>query len=207
MEMITLLLGELATNCYLLDCGNNAVIAIDIGDAPQKVLEVLKSKNLDLKAILLTHGHYDHVAGVETVRQATGADVYIHEQDALMLESGKANLAYQLTDKPYQPVQEYQILKDNVILKIGNRQIKVMHTPGHTSGSVCYLIKNQMFCGDTIFKGSIGRTDLGGNVSEMKESLKKIASLQQDYELYPGHFFHSTLAFEKQNNPYLRDFV
>lgn len=207
MEMITLLLGELATNCYLLDCGNQEVIAIDIGNAPKKVLDILNTQKLSLKAILLTHGHYDHVAGVETVRQATGAEVYIHENDALMLESGEANLAYQLTDKAYQPVQEYQVLKDNDILHFGNRQIKVMHTPGHTSGGVCYLTENQMFCGDTIFKGSIGRTDLGGNVSEMRESLKKIASLQQDYELYPGHFFHSTLAFEKQNNPYLRDFV
>ena len=207
MEMITLVLGELGANCYLLDCGNNEVIAIDIGGTPQKVLNILKTQNLNLKAILLTHGHYDHVAGVESVRQATGAEVYIHEKDAIMLESGEANLAYQLTSEVYQPVQKYQVIQDGDILKIGNLEIQVMHTAGHTAGSVCYLIGNQMFCGDTLFQGSIGRTDLGGNVADMRESLKKIASLQQDYRLYAGHFFPSTLAIEKKNNPYLREFV
>ena len=207
MEMITLVLGELGTNCYIVDCGNNQVIAIDIGGTPKKVLNILKTQNLNLKAILLTHGHYDHVAGVESVRQATGAEVYIHEKDAIMLESGKANLAYQLSSEIYQPVQKYQVAQDGDILEIGNLEIQVMHTPGHTAGSVCYIIGNQMFCGDTIFKGSIGRTDLGGNVSDMKKSLQKIARLEQDYELYPGHFYASTLAVEKKQNPYLRDFV
>ncbi|MDE5753544.1 MAG: MBL fold metallo-hydrolase [Oscillospiraceae bacterium] len=207
MEMITLVLGELGTNCYILDCGNNQVVAIDIGGTPQKVLNILKTENLNLKAILLTHGHYDHVAGVESVRQATGAEVYIHEKDAIMLESGKANLAYQLSSEIYQPVQKYQVAQAGDILEIGNLEIQVMHTPGHTSGSVCYIIGNQMFCGDTIFKGSIGRTDLGGNVSDMKKSLQKIARLAQDYELYPGHFYSSTLAIEKKQNPYLRDFI
>lgn len=207
MEMITLILGELGTNCYILDCGNNQAIAIDIGGTPQKILNILKTENLNLKAILLTHGHYDHVAGVESVRQATGAEVYIHEKDAIMLESGKANLAYQLSSEIYQPVQKYQVVQDGDILKIGNLEIQVMHTPGHTSGSVCYIIGNQIFCGDTIFKGSIGRTDLGGNVSDMKKSLQKIARLEQNYELYPGHFYSSTLAIEKKQNPYLRDFV
>ncbi|MDE7121451.1 MAG: MBL fold metallo-hydrolase, partial [Oscillospiraceae bacterium] len=149
--------------------------------------------------------HYDHVAGVEAVRQATGAEVYIHEKDAVMLESEKANLAYQLSSEIYQPVQKYQIVQDGDLLQIGCLEIQVMHTPGHTAGSVCYLIGNQMFCGDTIFKGSIGRTDLGGSVPDMKKTLRKIASLRQNYELYPGHFFSTTLAVEKLQNPYLRD--
>ncbi|MDE6087285.1 MAG: MBL fold metallo-hydrolase [Oscillospiraceae bacterium] len=205
MEMIMLVLGELGTNCYLIGCGGNSVIAIDIGNNPEKVLDTLLEKNLHLKAILLTHGHYDHVSGVEAVRAATGADVYIHELDAVMLTSASANLAEQLTTQVYQPVQVYQTIRDGDLLQIGTESVKVIHTPGHTPGSVCYLIDNRMFCGDTIFKGSIGRTDLGGNVPDMKKSLRKIAALQQNYELYPGHFFSSTLAAEKLQNPYLRD--
>lgn len=205
MEMMTLVLGELGTNCYLLGCGGNSAIAIDIGNDPDKVLAVLQEKQITLEAILLTHGHYDHVAGVETVRSATGADVYIHELDAVMLTSASANLAEQLTTQIYQPVQRYQTVRDGDLLRIGTESVRVMHTPGHTPGGVCYLIENKMFCGDTIFKGSIGRTDLGGNVPDMKRSLRKIASLQQNYELYPGHFFASTLATEKLQNPYLRD--
>lgn len=205
MEMITLVLGELGTNCYLLECGENSVIAIDIGNSSEKVLDTLHEKNLDLKAILLTHGHYDHVAGVETVRAATGADVYIHELDAVMLTSASANLAEMLTAEPYQPVQVYQTVKDGEILRFDTQSVRVMHTPGHTPGGVCYFADHRMFCGDTIFKGSIGRIDLGGNLADMKKSLRKIASLQQNYELYPGHFFPSTLAAEKLQNPYLRD--
>ncbi|MBR1556033.1 MAG: MBL fold metallo-hydrolase, partial [Oscillospiraceae bacterium] len=134
MNLIKLTLGELATNCYILEIGNGEAIAFDIGDGAKKVMQALDVYHLKLKAILLTHGHYDHVAGVEAVRKMTGADVYIHEKDAVMLESGQANLSWQLTDDIYVPVTEYHTLKDGDILEFGNRKIQVMHTPGHTSG-------------------------------------------------------------------------
>ncbi len=206
MELIHLVMGQLETNGYLLHIGGNQAIMIDIGENGETVLPVLEKKGWTLKAILLTHGHYDHVAGVETVRKATGAEVFIHEKDALMLENGKANLANQLTRNIYQPVQEYHVLKDGEILEWENRKIQVMHTPGHTSGSVCYFIEDMLFSGDTLFKGSIGRTDLGGNPQEMKLSLRKIAGLEKNYFIYPGHFQSSTLENEKKYNPYLRNF-
>lgn len=205
MELIKLTLGELWTNCYILAIGNGEAIAFDIGGEAQKVLQTLEINHLTLRAILLTHGHYDHIGGVEAVRKATGAEVYIHEKDAVMLESSQANLADELTNEAYQPVTEYQTVKDNAVLEIGDKKIQVMHTPGHTSGSVCYLMEDRMFSGDTLFKGNIGRTDLGGNVRDMRDSLRKLAALEQDYRVYPGHFGESTLNAEKQSNPYLRN--
>lgn len=207
MELKCLLLGELATCCYLLDIGDHSVCAIDIGNGAEKLLQTLETEHLKLKAILLTHGHYDHVSGVETVRKATGAEVYIHENDAVMLESEEANLARQLTDKTYIPVKAYHTVRDGDILELGNRKIQVMHTPGHTSGSVCYLTGEIMFSGDTVFKNSIGRTDLGGNREEMLMSLRKIAGLNRNYRIYSGHSDESTLEMEKKYNPYLRNLI
>ncbi|MBE6876223.1 MAG: MBL fold metallo-hydrolase [Ruminococcus sp.] len=207
MNLIKLILGELATNCYILETGNGEAIAFDIGDGAKKVIQALETYHLQLKAILLTHGHYDHVAGVEEVRRETGADVYIHEKDAVMLESGQANLSWQLTSETYQPVTEYHTLKDGDILEFGSLKIQVMHTPGHTPGGVCYLTEDMMFSGDTLFKGSVGRIDLGGNREQMMISLRKIASLEKNYQVYPGHFDASTLDAEKKSNPYLRAFT
>ncbi len=207
MKMLSLMLGELGTNTYILDLGNQEAVIIDIGNGAEKVLQVLEMYQLNLKAILLTHGHYDHVAGVEEVRQATGAEVYIHEKDAPMLENGQANLAWQITEEDYLPVKEYHTLKDGDILEFSGHQIEVVHTPGHTAGGVCYLMEDKMFSGDTLFKGSVGRIDLGGNQTEMMQSLKKIASLEKDYQVYPGHFQFSSLEKEKISNPYLRNFL
>ncbi len=205
MEPIRLILGELATNCYILDVGNGQAVALDIGSGAKKVIQALDVYHLQLKAILLTHGHYDHVAGVEAVRKITGAEVWIHEKDAVMLESGDANLSWQLTEEIYVPVTEYKTLRGGEILEFGSEKIQVMHTPGHTPGGVCYLTGDKLFSGDTLFKGSIGRTDLGGNRGEMMQSLQKIAALTENYKIYPGHFEASALEYEKQHNLYLRN--
>ncbi len=206
MKFTRLVLGELATNCYILDIGNQQAIAVDIGNGAATLIRELEKNNLQLKAILLTHGHYDHVAGVEAVRKITGAEVYIHEKDAVMLESGEANLSWQLTNEAYCPVEIYHTLQDGAVLEFNHQKIQVMHTPGHTSGGVCYLTEEIMFSGDTLFKGSIGRTDLGGNQAEMMQSLRKISALEKNYQVCPGHFDTSTLDEEKNYNPYLRNF-
>ena len=204
MEVKTLCLGELGTNCHLLGCGGNAVLAVDIGNGAQTVLSWLSDEHAELAAILLTHGHYDHVAGVEAVRRATGAPVYIHTADAPMLGSGRANLAWQITDAPYTPVASFETVEDGQELHIGERTVRVMHTPGHTPGGCCYLTEDILFSGDTLFRGSIGRTDLGGNAQDMQASLQRIAAIEGEWRVYPGHFGSSTLSWEKQHNPYLR---
>lgn len=204
MNIQTMPLGELGANCHIVDCGNAVCAAVDIGSSPARLLAFLEQNGLTLKAILLTHGHYDHIGGVEEVRLATGAEVYIHENDAVMLESGQANLAWQIADTPYEPVTAYTTVTDGAEISVGERVFSVMHTPGHTAGSVCYLTEDVMLSGDTLFCGSIGRTDLGGSVPQMRESLTKIRELETDYHIYSGHGAASTLETERRTNPYLR---
>lgn len=204
MKIKTLLLGELAANCHIIDCGNGICAAVDVGNSPDKLLDFLAEKQLTLGAILLTHGHYDHVGGVEAVRLATGAKVYIHENDAPMLESGQANLAWQITHTPYTPVTEYTTCTDGETITVGERDFTVLHTPGHTSGSVCYLTGNMLLSGDTLFRGGMGRTDLGGNPAQMRESLRKLKNLSGNYEVHTGHDFSTDLETERLTNPYLR---
>ncbi len=204
MKIHTLLLGELAANCHIIDCGDGICAAVDVGNDADKLLGYLESNHLTLKAILLTHGHYDHIGGVEEVRKATGAAVYIHENDAIMLKSARHNLAAQITPLPYTPVKEYITMKDGEEIAIGSRSFTVMHTPGHTSGSVCFLTEDVMLSGDTLFYHSIGRTDLGGSPVQMRESLKKLKALPIDYRVYTGHDRTTTLEDERNFNPYMR---
>lgn len=205
MKIHTLLLGELAANCHIIDCGEGLCAAVDIGNDAAKLLSYLESKNLKLDAILLTHGHYDHIGGVEEVRKATGAMVYIHENDARMLEDAQLNLAAHITPLPYTPVSAYSTFKDGAEITVGSRTFSVLHTPGHTSGSVCFLTEDILLSGDTLFRNSIGRTDLGGNPAQMKESLRKLKALPCNYQVYTGHDFSTTLDDERMSNPYMRN--
>lgn len=203
MKITTLHLGSLGTNCYLVPSGENRCIIIDIGDGAAKLRETLESRSLTPEAILLTHGHYDHVGGVEEIRSHYRIPVYIHKADEKCLRSGQANLAYQLTDKAFIPVKEYQTVQDGDVLHIGSLEITVIHTPGHTPGGVCYQIGDALFTGDTLFAGGIGRIDLGGNAQEMRASLERLSNLCGDYEVYPGHMGSSSLDFEREHNPYM----
>ena len=203
MKITTLHLGSLGTNCYLVPSGENRCIIIDIGDGAAKLRETLESRSLTPEAILLPHGHYDHVGGVEEIRSHYQIPVYIHTADEKCLRSGQANLAYQLTDKAFIPVKEYQTVQDGDVLHIGSLEITVIHTPGHTPGGVCYQIGDALFTGDTLFAGGIGRIDLGGNAQEMRASLERLSNLCGDYEVYPGHMGSSSLDFEREHNPYM----
>lgn len=204
MKLYTIQLGELAANCHIIDCGGGSCAAVDVGNSPEKLLQYLEAKKLTLKAILLTHGHYDHVGGVEAVRAATGAEVYIHEKDAVMLESAAHNLAFQITPTPYRPVTAYHTFTDGETITVGDAAFTVLHTPGHTSGSVCFLTGDVMLSGDTLFCGSIGRTDLGGSIPQMRQSLRKLMELAGNYTIYSGHGSTTTLDHERNTNPYMR---
>lgn len=203
MDVETIMLGELAANCHIIPCGD-VCAAVDVGAEPQKLLRYLEKNELHLSAILLTHGHYDHVGGVELVRQTTGAKVYIHEADGIMLQDGRANLSWQISSNPYTPVSEFETIQDGDTITVGNRLFQVLHTPGHTPGGVCFITENLLFSGDTLFKGSVGRTDLSGDPAQLRSSLDRISALTEDYLVYPGHFENTTLAREKRTNPYIR---
>ena len=164
-------------------------------------------KKLTLNKIFLTHGHYDHMNGVEEVVQKTGAEVFIHEGDAPMLNSAGLSLAASISFMPFNPVSKYTIIQDGDIISDGEYNFKVLHTAGHSMGSVCYLCDDVIFSGDTLFCCSIGRTDFAGSSPElMIKSLEKLYNLEGNYKVLTGHGDSTELEYEKKSNPYFRRF-
>ena len=192
--MITkLTLGLYQVNTYLLFNDAGEALVIDPGYEADAILDALEGKTL--KAIVLTHGHFDHVGAVKELVAETGCEVYIHAAEATlppMMTAGE--LYYTRT-----------YAEGDTVTPISGVELKVLHTPGHTPGSVCLLWGDQMFSGDTLFQGSCGRVDFpGGDPQEMLKSLRRLASLQAEYQVHPGHGESTTLNREKGYNPYLR---
>ena len=191
MNITVLPLGYLQTNCYLLE-GDTGCLVVDPAGEPERVLEALGARKLE--AILLTHGHFDHVGAVRDLAAETGCDVYIHEAEL--------GLPPAITAGPLYHTHTYG---EGDRLTLAGLSFTVLHTPGHTPGSVCLCFEDQMFCGDTLFAGSCGRTDLpGGDPTVMRTTLRRLASLEGDFRVWPGHGEPSTLSEEKRYNPYLR---
>ena len=192
MNLKTLALGAYQTNCYLLSNDTEALV-IDPGYEPDTILDSLEG--LTLKAILLTHGHFDHVGAVKELVAETGCEVYIHAAESTMPPM--------MTAGPLYYTRTYA--EGDTIAPIAGAELKVLHTPGHTPGSVCLLWGQELFAGDTLFAGSCGRVDLpGGDPAQMMQSLNRLASLQADYRVHPGHGPSTTLSQEKRHNPYMR---
>lgn len=207
MKIYDLQLGELGANCYVIETAPKRCIAIDIGGDSDYFLSFIKSKELTLSKILLTHGHFDHIGGVEAVRKATGAEVFIHADDAGMLTSEVYSLHSGISRNPFEPVTEFSAIEDGCCLADGSCTIRAVSTPGHSGGSVCYVCGDVIFTGDTLFSGSIGRTDFpGSNPRDMKNSLEKLYLMENDFIIYPGHGESTTLEREKRTNPYMRGF-
>ena len=194
LQIHTLPLGDYQTNCYILHQeGNRDCVVIDPGYEPEIILSYLSEKGLTLQAILLTHGHFDHVGAVRELAAQTDCRVYINPKDL--------SLPPMLTAGPLYYTNTYG---EGDQLDIAGISFRVMETPGHTPGSVCLMAEQNLFSGDTLFSGSCGRTDLpGGDYRAMKESLKRLAALKEDYAVYPGHGSNTTLAWEQKTNPYL----
>lgn len=205
MNIHTLQLGELRANCYIAETAPNQCIAVDIGGNPRLLLEFLTMKKLTLNKILLTHGHFDHMNGVEEVARKTGAEVFIHESDVPMLSNAGLSLADSISCMPFVPVTKYTTVHDGDIISDGDCDFKVLHTAGHSMGSVCYICDDVIFSGDTLFCCSIGRTDFTGSSPElMVKSLEKLCSLDGNYTILSGHGDKTDLEYEKKSNPYLR---
>ena len=207
MEYLSLMLGSLATNCYLLKLGDGKCVIVDIGEGAPVLLRRLETEKLTPCAILLTHGHFDHIAGVEQVREKFQIPVYLHALDVPMLSDRNANLAYWISDSPFQAVQAWQTVADGQTLTIAQKDFTLIHTPGHTPGGCCYYIASEhvLISGDTLFQQSIGRTDFpGGSMSDLVRAVKeKLMILPEDTVVYPGHMGTTTIADEKRMNPFL----
>ncbi len=208
MEIKRIICQPHMVNCYVLyEKGGTESIVID-PESAEPVLQFLKQENLSCRYILLTHGHYDHITGLAEVKKATGAQVCIHEDDADMLVDSRKNLSI-MAGEYVEPCPADILLHDNDLIKMGNIELKVIHTPGHTKGGVCFLAAKEyaIFTGDTIFRLNVGRVDFPHSSNQMlyDSITKKLFTLPGgDYALYPGHMALSTLETEKKHNRFIR---
>lgn len=206
MKIDILALGSYQTNCYLVWAeGADTCAVIDPGYEPETILSRLRELGLTLDAILLTHGHFDHVGAVESLVKATGCKLWMSQSDYTQFKTPENDFFYPLHDCSF---TEVQFCEEGEVIHAGGLTFTVMATPGHTYGSVCYLCADALFCGDTLFAGACGRTDLpGGDRAVMAESLERLSELEADYKVFPGHGGSSTLHREQQTNPYMRGYL
>lgn len=198
MLIKTIPVGQLETNCYIVTNENTlACVVIDPGDESNTILEYIEDNHLSCKAIMLTHGHFDHTGAVDAVREETGAIVYMNTRDDVRtMKSMPFGYALPQNGINYD---------DGDIIEEAGLRFDIIATPGHTPGSVTIRCEDALFTGDTLFRGSCGRVDLTGGVpDEEMGSLKKLCSLDGDYEVYPGHMDSSTLQRERMFNYYCR---
>jgi len=208
VKMLTI--GPLGTNCFVVWCERTKeAVVIDPGfstesEGKRTVLRTVDANGLTVKYIINTHGHADHTSGNAVVKKATGAPILIHELDAPLLgESGKdwaSMFGYQVVSPPAD-----KILKEDDTIHFGRCTLTVLHTPGHTEGGISLVGNDCAFVGDTLFQGSIGRTDFpGGNYEALLHSIKeKLARLPDNFTIYPGHGPATTIAQEKSSNPFI----
>lgn len=203
MKIEVLPVTELYTNCYLVSAGGAAIV-IDPGEYNAAAAEFLKRDTAAERLILLTHAHFDHIGGAARLRRETGAEIAIGFKDAPALADPQKNLSARF-GYASEPFSADILLKDGEKFTVGELEITALETPGHTPGGMSYLAENALFCGDTLFEGSVGRTDFpGGDTRALLNSLKTVISpLPDSIKIYPGHGNATTLADEKYCNPYM----
>jgi glyoxylase-like metal-dependent hydrolase (beta-lactamase superfamily II) len=189
-------------NTYVVLTDTSAVV-IDPFEFLPEISALLNGSGIEKKAVILTHGHFDHVKDAEKLRRLSGAEIYIHECDAECLLNPQFTLC-SLFGQEMEPFSPDKTFGDGDVLEIGDISLEVIHTPGHTKGSSCFKMKDVLFTGDTLFEGSIGRTDFPrSDTAQMINSLKKLKSLKGDYTVLAGHGERTTLSHEKEQNVYL----
>ncbi|WP_010247895.1 MBL fold metallo-hydrolase [Acetivibrio cellulolyticus] len=204
MEMKCFSRGIFGSNSYIVWEGTEGVI-IDAGVSDEEVMKFVVDNNIKINYIILTHGHIDHIYYADSLREQTGAKLIVHKNDNKALIDPNLNgslmfgrdMAFNEADKT---------VEDGEIINVGDLKIEVIHTPGHSSGSMCLKIDGKLFSGDTLFYLAYGRTDLsGGSQKELDNSFRnKLLKLEDNIEVYPGHGNSTTIGFEKKNNPYIK---
>ena len=198
--------GPLPTNCYLLtDNVTGATAVIDPGFEDAELTNaVLAAGTENVKAIFLTHGHFDHIMGVSKIKNMTSAKIYIYSDDMMFTTDNSLNLSTMAMPFPMQTFTADVALNDGDEITLGSLKIRVMHTPGHTIGGCCYIVEDSIFTGDTLMKCTCGRTDFPtGSHPQILDSLNKLKDLEGDYHIYPGHESETTLQYERKNNPFM----
>lgn len=198
--------GQLENNMYLVyEEDTKKAVLIDATAPVPELLDTVKNFGLDVEYILLTHGHFDHILGLTELKKALGAEAVICHDDLIISDNiNEFTRFFGGMEESVPPVYE-KFIKDGDVITVGNMHIKVIHTPGHTEGGVCYLLNDNLFSGDTLFMGSVGRTDLfGGNFDKLSDSVKnKLFKLDDNIKVYPGHGPKTTIGYEKKHNEIL----
>lgn len=207
MDIRSFQLGPVGTNCYIITKNDKSII-IDPGHNDERLMDYIRKENLNIEKILLTHGHFDHIAGTDMVRDATGAKVYIHELDNEMLSNPNKNGSALMMGMGIKIREADEFVYDGEKIDFEESEIEVIFTPGHSKGGVCYKIDDAgvIFCGDTLFLRSIGRTDLyGGSIEVLESSIRnKIYTLDKNYTLLSGHGDPTDIEGEKKYNGFFR---
>ncbi len=193
--------GPLEVNCYVLhDTGSREAIVVDPGDEPERILDLLKPDGLRVTHIVCTHTHFDHVGAIPELKEATKARIVIHESESEIYEAARDMAAFWGYDvDPLPPPDAFVSEGDEI--KAGGLVFRILHTPGHSPGGICLYGNGVVVTGDTLFAGSVGRTDFpGGDVNLLKESFRRLISLPEDTMVLPGHGPRSTIGREKREN-------
>lgn len=194
MKIERLVVGQLATNCYLVSDKKNEAIIIDPGDDGDYIIQRILDLKLSPKLIIATHGHFDHVLAVIELKLAFKIPFLIHRLDLFLIKQVQKSAKYFLKIEVYPVVTPDRFLKDGEIIKVGNESLEVLVTPGHTPGSISLLGKGIVFTGDTLFANGVGRTDFSyGSKEALEKSLKKLSRLPGDTLVYPGHGKETTI--------------
>lgn len=199
-------MSDFGVNSYLLISDEMNGVLIDAPYDDGYILRCINENGVKLQKLLLTHGHCDHIASAAYITANTGCEVYIHEADMPKLTNDSLNLTRFFHLPPIDPIKNVHALHDGDTVTQDEIIFKVLHTPGHTSGCVCYITGEEIYCGDTLMRGSVGRVDMpDGNAAIMRRTLKmlKIFEPQTDYTLFPGHGASTSISRERRLNPYL----
>jgi glyoxylase-like metal-dependent hydrolase (beta-lactamase superfamily II) len=206
LKVESLIVGPLFSNCYIVwDEDEKQGVVIDPGDDAGDILDTIKRLGIKIKYVLATHGHFDHVGAVTPLRKKLDVDFLAHEDDFFFIEDGE-NAARRWGIDIEQPPKPDRFIKDGDKIKVGKFELKVLYTPGHSPGGVCFLYENMVFGGDTLFQGSIGRTDFRkGSFEDLSNSIKtRLYSLPDDTIVYTGHGPVTTIGDEKRSNAFVR---
>lgn len=202
MELKCMTLGYMGVNSYIIfDKNAHKAALFDAPAEAEKILKFLSENGLELEYIFLTHGHFDHIGALDELKTKTGAKIVIHKDEEKYLNDSSLNLTFE----PLPEVHADVLVKDGELIEFCDKKIRIIHTPGHTVGGVCYYFDDILISGDTLFQVSIGRFDfpLGDFATEIKSIKEKILVLPDETQVYPGHGLSTTIGAERKENPYL----
>ncbi len=210
MKVKTVTGGIIPENCYLfLDENSGKAAVVDPGFSSQALQQALDEVGREnIVAVLLTHGHFDHIAEAASIQKETGAPIYFPEKELPFLTDQNLSLSYMVPEGIVKPFVPDVLVKEGTEISVGTLRVKVLETPGHTQGSCCYQVESALFTGDTLFFCSAGRTDFPtGSAPALFSSLRRLRDLKENYTVYPGHEGATTLDYERRYNPYMTSFA